>query len=85
MADSLDVGQLIPVYRQDFISVCAYSAAIALLLYDFGLTFDREVQYIWRSKLSLPSLLFYTIRYSTILNAVPEIMELTHSGLSLTR
>lgn len=38
----------------------------AFLLYDFLLTFDKEIQLFWRKPLSAASMLFYLNRYLTL-------------------
>ena len=35
-----------------------------LQLYDYTLTFEYEVKYMWRSKCSLVKVLFFIVRYS---------------------
>ena len=42
----------------------------ALLLYDWILSFDREVKFIWnwQSRFTVPSLLYVLIRYVSIIN-----------------
>ncbi|KAL6299162.1 hypothetical protein BKA93DRAFT_808156 [Sparassis latifolia] len=66
-----------------FIDSCCYISIIALLLYDTALTFDREYQYIWKAKISIPSLLYLTIRYCTVINTIPQILELQAQTVSL--
>lgn len=52
----------------------SYFSATALCCYDYALTLDREVAYMWRSKQSFATLLFYTCRYSAILNTALELL-----------
>ncbi|EED85643.1 predicted protein [Postia placenta Mad-698-R] len=52
----------------------SYFSATALCCYDYALTLDREVKYMWRSKQSFATLLFYTCRYSAILNTALELL-----------
>ncbi|KAI0729807.1 hypothetical protein C8Q72DRAFT_777325 [Fomitopsis betulina] len=42
----------------------------ALCCYDYCLTLGREVDLIWRGRLSLASVLFYVLRYSALLDTV---------------
>ncbi|GBE83934.1 hypothetical protein SCP_0509930 [Sparassis crispa] len=53
---------------------CYYCAVVCLLWYDYLLTFSEEVQYIWKSRLSVSSVLFYVIRYSALLSSICEVL-----------
>jgi len=61
------------------IQACQYvtAAGLVMLLYDHMLTFDQEVQLIWSTKLTLPSLLFLFNRY-----VVPVAMIIRTKDLS---
>ncbi|KAF9812167.1 hypothetical protein IEO21_06343 [Rhodonia placenta] len=56
------------------LGLTCYDVTIALCCYDYALTLDREVAYMWRSKQSFATLLFYTCRYSAILNTALELL-----------
>ena len=43
---------------------------LVLLLYDHLLTFSAEVEYVWKSRWSLPKVLFLFTRYSVPLAAI---------------
>ncbi|KAI0734228.1 hypothetical protein C8Q72DRAFT_792040 [Fomitopsis betulina] len=45
-------------------------SAIALIVYDYILTFDREVRFVWASRQSLGTFLFYGFRYPAVFNIV---------------
>ncbi|EPT03613.1 hypothetical protein FOMPIDRAFT_1105482, partial [Fomitopsis schrenkii] len=53
----------------------------AILFYDYFLTLGREVDYIWKKKLSFVSILFYCYRYAAILSW-PAIFFVTRPPLS---
>lgn len=55
--------------------------SIAILFYDYFLTLGREVDYIWKKKLSFVSILFYCYRYAAILSW-PAIFFVTRPPLS---
>ncbi|KAI0754211.1 hypothetical protein C8Q80DRAFT_1094190, partial [Daedaleopsis nitida] len=55
-------------------------AATALVLYEYIITIELEVQQIWRRKISGASILFILTRYLTLLNRVFVVI-----GLGLTR
>ncbi|KAH9922472.1 uncharacterized protein B0H18DRAFT_879319, partial [Fomitopsis serialis] len=47
----------------------------ALCCYDWCLTFDREVNLIWKSKLSPITVLFCFLRYPAVLNTAVELLS----------
>ncbi|EPT01324.1 hypothetical protein FOMPIDRAFT_1023260 [Fomitopsis schrenkii] len=47
---------------------CFYFSATALVTYDYFLTLDREIAYVWRAKQSLATLSFYGFRYPALFN-----------------
>ena len=42
----------------------------AMVLYDYILTFDRELRFVWACKQSLGTILFYGFRYPAMINIV---------------
>lgn len=52
----------------------AHSAPV-LLLYDYLVTLDREVQLIWGHQLSITSVLFMANRYLNIIIAILELFQ----------
>ncbi|KAI0770546.1 hypothetical protein C8Q74DRAFT_910498 [Fomes fomentarius] len=44
-------------------------AGCTLIIYDYTITFGREIDLFWRSKRSIALVLFHTIRYSMLLLA----------------
>ncbi|KAF7367472.1 hypothetical protein MSAN_00810100 [Mycena sanguinolenta] len=48
-------------------------ASVAILVFDYALTFELEVSLIWRSEWSLPKVLFLLSRYSTVFD-VPLVL-----------
>ncbi|KAJ7836385.1 hypothetical protein B0H14DRAFT_1124585 [Mycena olivaceomarginata] len=51
-------------------------SSVAILVFDYALTFSLEVSLIWKSKWSLPKVLFILSRYSTIFD-VPLVLYYT--------
>ncbi|EPT01317.1 hypothetical protein FOMPIDRAFT_1102612, partial [Fomitopsis schrenkii] len=45
--------------------------------YDFILTFDREVRFVWASRQSLGTMLFYGFRYPVMFNSILVILART--------
>ncbi|KAF9522174.1 hypothetical protein CPB83DRAFT_800905 [Crepidotus variabilis] len=45
-------------------------ASLALIYYDYSLTWTREVKYFWRRKFSLSTLLYCLCRYSLVANVL---------------
>ncbi|KAH9938350.1 uncharacterized protein B0H18DRAFT_966783 [Fomitopsis serialis] len=51
-----------------------YFSATALYVYDYLLTLDREVRYIWGVRPSFGTILFYFYRYPALANTVLEVL-----------
>lgn len=47
----------------------------ALYVYDYLLTFDREVKYFWNTRQTFGTILFYFYRYPALANTVLEVMS----------
>ncbi|OBZ67946.1 hypothetical protein A0H81_12106 [Grifola frondosa] len=60
-----------------------YYTATALFCYDYILTFGSEVQFMWRSKLSIAAIVFYVVRYAALFNTLFTILE-TLQGPTVT-
>jgi len=72
-----------PSVANGLVTVCCYSSCLALLFYDYLLTLGREIEYIWAGQFSLPSMLFYIVRYSAIINTICMLAEMyPWSGLN---
>jgi len=56
--------------EQGYLENCLYFAATALCCYDYFLTFDREVIYVWNGKFTFANALFYCFRYPALLNTI---------------
>ncbi|KAF8069929.1 hypothetical protein FPV67DRAFT_992986 [Lyophyllum atratum] len=52
------------------IQFCIQWSSIALLYYDYVLTFSMEVQYIWTKKFRISTVLYFCCRYSLVANVV---------------
>lgn len=46
----------------------------ALCWYDYFLTLDREIKFIWKAEQSLATILFYFYRYPGLLNFIIELL-----------
>jgi len=57
-------------------------SSLALLYYDYILTFHDEQQYIWRSRFSLSTWLYFGCRYALVANLVYLIVVLGSNGRS---
>ncbi|EFI27848.1 hypothetical protein CC1G_14341 [Coprinopsis cinerea okayama7 len=58
------------VRRHRFVQFCIQFASLTLVYYDYLLTLGREVQYVWRRKFHVLTVIFFFCRYSTISNVV---------------
>ena len=54
-------------YRSRLRELVSSHLTSALVLYDYLLTFDRELDFIWRRKWTGPSVLFVVNRYSALM------------------
>ena len=50
--------------------------SVALFLYDYLITLDREVRYIWSHKFCNASVIFFILRYSYLTAVILGIMDL---------
>ncbi|KAH9942061.1 hypothetical protein B0H21DRAFT_696489, partial [Amylocystis lapponica] len=46
-----------------------------LFCYDYCLTFDREVEYFWKARLTPTALLFFVMRYIGLFNTIFVLLE----------
>jgi len=53
-----------------FVQFCIQWSSIALLYYDYALTFGMEVQYIWGEKFRISTVLYVCCRYALVANIV---------------
>ena len=51
-------------------SLAPFSLPIALLWYDYALTWTREVQYFWTKRFTLSTLLYALCRYGMVANVL---------------
>jgi hypothetical protein len=61
-------GELVPLLSTHLLDAQAYTTAVALaiLVYDYLLTFSDEVRYIWRRPISNIKVLYVIMRYSVL-------------------
>ncbi|RPD72646.1 hypothetical protein L226DRAFT_614790 [Lentinus tigrinus ALCF2SS1-7] len=69
-----DIAQIIALYDSMLGDNYLGWVPIALLIYDFVLTFDREVELFWKRKLTSASVLFILTRYIAIVRVLLSIM-----------
>lgn len=62
------------IYLIRFLSYFLVSACAALL-YDYVLTIGKEIELIWSQRWSLMTVLYFSIRYAGLLNAVIFILN----------
>ncbi|TFK33129.1 hypothetical protein BDQ12DRAFT_572132, partial [Crucibulum laeve] len=53
-----------------FIQLCIQYSSIALIYYDYALTFGKEVKYIWRGKFKASTVLYVFCRYAMVANII---------------
>ncbi|KAI0777519.1 hypothetical protein BD413DRAFT_181425 [Trametes elegans] len=75
MSDDADTAYLIQIY-ESFVQGEYFSiSARALFLWDYFVTLDREVEYIWKKRLSAASILFILNRYVNLGVSILEVIE----------
>ena len=52
----------------------------ALAVYEYAITFEREVDTVWKRKLNWTSMFLLAIRYTTLLDAILQASFLLASG-----
>jgi len=62
----------------------AYFAAFAVMIYDHVLTFDIEVEHIWRRKFSALTVLFFLTRYYFLLAINLTLFFFIEPGVNTT-
>ncbi|KAI9068662.1 hypothetical protein FKP32DRAFT_1672044 [Trametes sanguinea] len=67
-AAEAELQQLVQVIKDTYIANLCTAAAASWLSYDIVLTFSQEVELIWRARWSLPKLLFFLVRYYTLVS-----------------
>ncbi|KAI0699043.1 hypothetical protein C8T65DRAFT_832088 [Cerioporus squamosus] len=72
MSSSVAATQIVNIADEVQQDNYAYFATLALLIYDYLLTFDCEVGSFWAIPSRVPSVLFYVTRYQALLSAVSQ-------------
>ncbi|KAH7928119.1 hypothetical protein BV22DRAFT_231290 [Leucogyrophana mollusca] len=52
------------------VQLCMQYSSIALLYYDYTLTFPSEVKYMWRTKFRISTFLYVCCRYALLANVL---------------
>ncbi|KAF9458582.1 hypothetical protein BDZ94DRAFT_1270269 [Collybia nuda] len=63
-------AEMIDLGTTHFLQFCIQYASIALLYYDYALTFSLEVKYIWTAKIRMTTILYSFCRYGLVANVV---------------
>ncbi|KAF8993819.1 hypothetical protein BDQ17DRAFT_1252395 [Cyathus striatus] len=66
-----------------FVQFCVEYSAIALLYYDYALTFPMEVKYIWGRKFRLSTFLYIFARYALVANII-YLLTLCNTGYMIS-
>ncbi|TFK35542.1 hypothetical protein BDQ12DRAFT_668417 [Crucibulum laeve] len=53
-----------------FVSLCIQHSSLALVYYDYTLTFASEVKYVWQRKIKFMTILYVFCRYSLVANVI---------------
>ncbi|KAI0364508.1 hypothetical protein BV20DRAFT_1125562 [Pilatotrama ljubarskyi] len=83
-AAETELLQLVQVVHDTYVANLCTAAAATWLSYDILLTFSQEVELIWRAKWSFPKLLFFLVRYYTLVSLLLTLAVNTNHELSFT-
>ncbi|KAI0793678.1 hypothetical protein C8Q74DRAFT_1215220 [Fomes fomentarius] len=75
MPDDSHTAQLVKEYSSSQIDNYAVAAVLCLLAYEYIITFDREMKFFWRQKITGSSVLFIVGRYLTLVFAGLDTMS----------
>ncbi|KAH9851994.1 hypothetical protein C2E23DRAFT_886202 [Lenzites betulinus] len=75
MSDTDGISQLIALYTTGLQATWLFLGADALLVYDFILTFDQEVNLFWHRKVTGATVLFLGTRYMAILTVITGLLS----------
>jgi len=64
------------LYSLNLIPLRVVLGAFALVIYDYFLTLEDEVKYVWKQKPSLGRTLFFLIRYYTIVLVLFDVLQI---------
>ncbi|KAJ3547393.1 hypothetical protein NM688_g5405 [Phlebia brevispora] len=85
-SDAVIISTMLWPYSSFTVDEVMSSDLSALIWYDYALTFNGEIQQMWKRKFSWISLLYYANRYSLLINAViVMLMQFHWSGLTQTK
>jgi len=76
LCSQLQQGRMVLSPRERLAQMCIQYASIALIYYDYLLTFPAEVRYIWGQRFRLSTLLYIFCRYALVANIV-YLMSIT--------
>ncbi|KAI0794831.1 hypothetical protein C8Q75DRAFT_747617 [Abortiporus biennis] len=65
-----DSAVLVEYFWMAFFGTASYVSMAALAIYDYFITFDQEVQHIWKTKFNLSSTIFVVNRYFNLFAVV---------------
>ncbi|KAI0809243.1 hypothetical protein BC629DRAFT_1104565 [Irpex lacteus] len=74
MSDSLPNGMSIAEYQAFTSSFRVLVATTVLYCYDWSLTLGQEVHYMWCQKWGLPTWIFISSRYATLLSMILQLL-----------
>ncbi|KIJ24163.1 hypothetical protein M422DRAFT_275126 [Sphaerobolus stellatus SS14] len=63
-----------------FTQFCLQYSSIAVIYYDYFLTFGLEVRYMWKSKVNLSTLMYICSRYYLVANVIYTLGATNHMG-----
>ncbi|TBU23717.1 hypothetical protein BD311DRAFT_66043 [Dichomitus squalens] len=77
------VGSIINLIASNFVQACGDYSVFVLICYDHFITFDREVNFFWKGKLTGAGILFFCNRYLGLVNYALQAFSLPSPTLKV--
>ncbi|TBU43839.1 hypothetical protein BD309DRAFT_80603 [Dichomitus squalens] len=78
------VGSIIDLIASNFVQACGDYSVFVLICYDHFITFDREVNFFWKGKLTGAGILFFCNRYLGLVNYALQAFSLPSPTLKVS-
>ncbi|KAI0783789.1 hypothetical protein C8Q75DRAFT_736617 [Abortiporus biennis] len=63
-------AEIVEGFWVDFFHAASYFSVVALAVYDCCITFDREVEHIWKRRSNVSTVIFVVVRYANLYNLI---------------
>jgi len=80
---SAQIQEFLEKFTANQQNIYSYGGALTFSIYDILLSSGKEVKYIWGSKLSPVTILYFFVRYFSVINLISIVAIRASTGLSL--